>query len=101
MKAAILNKLNGPLVVGDVEPRALCYGQVSVKVVASGICGAQLQEIAGLKGNSGYVPHLLGHEGFGIVTGIGDGVTRVAVDDYVVMHWRKASGIESAIPSFL
>lgn len=100
MKAAVLTKLNAPLEIADVEPTDLEYGQVLVKVLASGICGAQLQEIAGHKGNSEYLPHLLGHEGCGIVQAIGSGVTRVKEGDKVVMHWRKAAGIESAIPRY-
>ena len=101
MKAAILEKINAPLVVADVAlPTELEYGQVLVKVSMSGICGAQLQEIAGYKGNANHVPHLVGHEGVGIVDAIGAGVTRVKVGDKVVMHWRKAAGIEAAFPNY-
>ena len=77
MKAAILEKINGPLAVADVELGELSVGQVLVKVLVSGICGAQLQEIAGNKNNAKFVPHLLGHEGCGIVEDIGAGVTKV------------------------
>jgi Zn-dependent alcohol dehydrogenase len=59
-----------------------------------------LQEIAGHKGNADHLPHLLGHEGCGIVEGIGEGVTRVQLGDKVVMHWRKAAGIESEAPTY-
>ena len=62
MKAAVLESINSPLVVGDVGLTDLSFGQVLVKVLVSGICGAQLQEIAGNKGNAKFVPHLLGHE---------------------------------------
>jgi Zn-dependent alcohol dehydrogenase len=47
------------------------------------------------KGNEKFMPHLLGHEGCGIVEEIGPGVTKVGLGDKVVMHWRKGSGIES------
>jgi Zn-dependent alcohol dehydrogenase len=100
MKAAVLTALNAPLELCDVEPDALDYGQVRVRVLASGICGAQLAEIRGEKGNAGHVPHLLGHEGCGIVEYVGDCVTRVKVGDKVVMHWRKAAGIESPLPRY-
>lgn len=99
MKAAVLRELNRPLVLADVEPHPLRYGQVLVKVLASGICGSQLQEISGYKGNK--PPHLLGHEGCGTVQEVGHGVTRVKAGDRVVMHWRKAwTGIESEVPSY-
>lgn len=99
MKAAVLTQLNTPLVVTDVEPvLPLGFGQVLVRVLAAGICGAQLQEIRGEKG--GPLPHLMGHEGCGIVEEVGPGVSRVRVGDKVVMHWRKAAGIESAFPRY-
>src|SRR5262245_51819520 len=96
MQAAILEQLNSPLRLAQVTPEDLQYGQVLVRVIASGICGAQLQEIAGYKGNAKYLPHLLGHEGCGIVEATGPYVQRVKPNDRVVMHWRKASGIEAA-----
>ncbi len=101
MKAAILEKINSPLTVGEVALADLSFGQVLVKVLASGICGAQLQEIAGNKGNAKFVPHLLGHEGCGIVEDVGMGVTKVKNGDKVVMHWRKGDGIESDFPMYM
>lgn len=100
MKAAVLTKLNAPLEIAEIDPCVPEYGQVFVRVLASGICGSQLQEIAGHKGNSAHLPHLLGHEGCGIVEEVGLGVTRVRPGDKVVMHWRKAAGIESELPEY-
>lgn len=101
MKAAILETINSPLVVADVELTPLSFGQVLVKVLASGICGAQLLEIGGHKGNAKFTPHLLGHEGCGIVEDVGLGVTKVKKGDKVVMHWRKGDGIEADFPSYM
>ena len=100
MKAAVLEKISAPLTIADVKLGELAVGQVLVKILVSGICGAQLQEIAGEKNNAKFVPHLLGHEGCGIVQEIGSGVTRVKKGDKVVMHWRKGDGIESDFPSY-
>lgn len=100
MKAAILTSLNSPLEIWDIEPCELEFGQVLVKIIVSGLCGAQLQEIAGHKGNAKFIPHLMGHEGAGIVEKIGPGVTKVKVGDMVVMHWRVGSGIESVNPKY-
>lgn len=94
MKAAVLTKLNAPLEVMDLTHSPLSFGQVLVNVIASGICGAQLQEIRGEKGNEKFLPHLIGHEGVGKVAYVGEGVTRVKIGDRVVMHWRKAAGLE-------
>ena len=102
MKAAILVQKNQPLVIDEIElPDTLSFGQVRVKILLSGLCGAQLQEIAGLKNNEKFMPHLLGHEGCGIVEAIGQGVTKVKTGDKVVLHWRKGSGIESDFPSYI
>jgi threonine dehydrogenase-like Zn-dependent dehydrogenase len=96
MKASVLTKLNAPLVVADIAmPESLAYGQVAVKILVSGICGAQLQEIRGEKGNAAFLPHLLGHEGCGIVDSIGEGVTRVKPGDKVV----TSGGLTGAIMS--
>jgi len=100
MKAAILEKLNAPLVIDKLEVPDLECGQVLVQVHRSGICGAQLGEIAGIKGEDKYLPHLLGHEGGGAVVDIGPGVTHVKKGDHVVMHWRKGVGIESRFPKY-
>lgn len=101
MKAAVLEKIGGELIVGEVSLTDLSFGQVLVKVLVSGICGAQLQEIAGNKNNANFMPHLLGHEGCGIVEEIGIGVTNVKKGDKVVMHWRKSDGIESDFPAYI
>ena len=66
-KAAILVELNAPLVVGELRSPPLECGQVLVQIHCSGICGAQIGEIAGVKGPDKFLPHLLGHEGGGIV----------------------------------
>jgi S-(hydroxymethyl)glutathione dehydrogenase / alcohol dehydrogenase len=97
MQAAILVELRKPLVVDEVElPRTLEVGQVLVRVHSSGICGSQLGEIDGVKGEDRYLPHLLGHEGSGTVVETGPGVRHVKVGDKVVLHWRKGAGIEAA-----
>jgi S-(hydroxymethyl)glutathione dehydrogenase/alcohol dehydrogenase len=101
MKAAVLEQINSPLSIREVGLTPLQVGQVLVKVLVSGLCGAQLQEIAGLKGNANFLPHLLGHEGCGIVEEIGLGVTNVKVGDKVVMHWRKGDGIEAPFPKYI
>lgn len=100
IKAAVLERIDAPLVVAEVGVGKPAFGQILVKVLVSGICGAQLQEIAGNKGNAKFVPHLLGHEGCGVVEEIGEGVTRVQKGDKVVMHWRKGEGIESDFPQY-
>jgi S-(hydroxymethyl)glutathione dehydrogenase/alcohol dehydrogenase len=102
MKSAILTESKKPLILADIElPKNLEFGQVQVKLFYSGICGAQINEIDALKGPDKFLPHLLGHEGSGIVEKIGDGVTTVKPGDHVVLHWRKSKGIQSNTPKYL
>jgi D-arabinose 1-dehydrogenase-like Zn-dependent alcohol dehydrogenase len=102
MKSVIIKEVNSPLEVVDLQlPEDLDFGQVLVKISISGLCGAQLQEIAGEKNNAKFMPHLTGHEGAGIVEKIGPGVSKVKPGDKVILHWRKGSGIESNFPSYM
>ena len=73
----------------------LAPGQVLVEVKTSGICGAQINEIDGVKGDDHYLPHLLGHEGCATVLAVGPAVTVVTPGDSVVLHWRKGRGIDA------
>ena len=95
-------KQKAPLEIAEIElPSKLDYGQVLVRVLFSSICGAQLNEIDGVKGEDKFLPHLLGHEGSGMVEETGSGVSKVKKGDRVVMHWRQGSGIQSAVPHYL
>lgn len=100
LKSAVLVELNKPLVLSEVELSELSIGQVLVRVLVSGICGSQLHEISGQKGNGNFLPHLMGHEGCGIVEEIGPGVTVVKPGDKVVMHWRPGLGIDAEFPKY-
>ena len=97
-KAAILRSLNQPLIVDKVElPEKLDAGQVLVKVHVSGICGSQIGEIKGVKGEDPFLPHLMGHEGCATVIDVGPGVQYVSKDDLVVLHWREGLGMRSKL----
>lgn len=101
MKAAVLTELKTPLKILEVElPKTLAVGQVLVKVQFSGICGSQLGEIDGAKGEDKFLPHLLGHEASGSVIAVGPGVRQVKPEDKVVLHWRKGLGIEAETPAY-
>lgn len=100
-KAAIAYEVDKPLIVEEVEiDRPLDVGQVLIKLHVSGICGAQLLEIKGHKGNSKFMPHMMGHEGSGTVVEIGPGVTTLRPDDSVVAHWMVGEGIEAPFPTY-
>ena len=99
-RAALLVELRHPLEIAEIEIPALAPGQVLVKVERSGICGAQLNEIDGMKGPDKFLPHLLGHEAVGDVVEVGPGVTKVRAGDPVVMHWKVGAGIQASTPKY-
>jgi S-(hydroxymethyl)glutathione dehydrogenase/alcohol dehydrogenase len=101
MKAAILETSRAPLVLDEIEMPALECGQVLVQIHQTGICGAQLNEIDAKKGEDKFLPHLLGHEGGGVVLETGPGVTNVRKGDHVVLHWRKGVGIHAKPAKYL
>ena len=77
MKAAILVENKQPLIIDDISlPNEIQFGQVLVDIHYSGICGAQINEIDAAKGPDKFLPHLLGHEGSGIVQKI-DGLATI------------------------
>ena len=100
-EAAILIAQNKPLIIEKIKIQdKLKIGQVLVELYVSGICGSQIGEIDGVKGEDRYLPHLMGHEGCGRVKKVGPGVTKVKTGDKVVLHWRKGSGINSELPEY-
>ncbi len=94
-RAAILEKLNAPLVLKEVEMPALKRGQVLAKILCTGICRAQYNEIIGLKGPDKFLPHMLGHEASATVVKVGTGVKKVKKGDYVILSWIKGSGLDA------
>ena len=102
IKAAILVEQKKPLIITEIDtPKELTVGQVLVKIDYSGICGSQLGEIDGAKGEDKYLPHLLGHEASGTVIQIGPGVKHVKPNQKVVLHWRTGVGIEGDLPLYM
>lgn len=101
MMAAILAETGSPLILDQVElPERLDIGQVLVKIHYTSVCGSQIGEIDAVKGPDRFLPHLLGHEGSGIVIDTGPGVREVQVGDHVVLHWRQGRGLCSQPPLY-
>jgi len=95
MQAAVLLKVNQPLEIYELNIPALIAGQVLVKILFSGLCRSQVMEAKGARGDDKWLPHLLGHEGSGIVVAIGEGVVKVAPGDEVILSWIKGEGIDA------
>src|ERR671926_561060 len=73
------------IVVPDPGP-----GEAVVDVQACGVCHTDLHYREG--GINDEFPFLLGHEAAGVVSAVGEGVTNVAVGDFVVLNWRAVCG---------
>jgi S-(hydroxymethyl)mycothiol dehydrogenase len=65
-------------------------GEAVVDVQACGVCHTDLHYREG--GINDEFPFLLGHEAAGVVSAVGDGVTNVAVGDFVILNWRAVCG---------
>lgn len=100
-RIAILREIGKPLVIEELQIPELQSGQVLVKILYSGICRSQLNEIKGLKGEDKYLPHALGHEAGGIVEEIGEGVSYVKRGDHVVLSWIKGLGMDVPSTTYL
>ncbi|MCB0988996.1 MAG: Zn-dependent alcohol dehydrogenase [Microthrixaceae bacterium] len=91
MKAAVLPAFDAPIETrDDVEIAPPGPGEVRIKVMASGVCHSDLSVQNGTIPLP--TPIVLGHEGSGIVEEIGEGVTRLAVGDHVVLSFVPACG---------
>ena len=91
---------NSDLAVMSLDMSNLLQGQVLIELSYSGVCRSQLMEVQGLRGPDRWLPHLLGHEGAGVVAAIGPGVTKVEVGQSVVCGWLPSSGMDADPPQF-
>jgi NDMA-dependent alcohol dehydrogenase len=89
-EAAVLQEVDGPLRLVEVELEPPHAGEVEVEIAATGVCHSDVSVL------SQRLPHplpvVLGHEGAGIITAVGDGVHDVAVGDRVVLSWLAQCG---------
>ena len=96
-KAAVQIAPNAPLEVVELEVPDPEPGQVSVKLISSGVCHSQLHQME----NPGLPrPIVLGHEGAGIVTGVGRGVTHLKEGDHAIVTWVPRTPVRGrAVPA--
>jgi propanol-preferring alcohol dehydrogenase len=86
-KAAVVHDFGSPLTVEQVPMPELKAGQVRVRVTACGLCHTDIHAASGDWPIKPAPPFIPGHEGVGIVTELGQGVSEVAVGDRVAMPW--------------
>lgn len=90
MKAAVLYSYGEPLKVEDVNLEAPKAGEVKIKIAATGVCHSDLSARNGTLAFP--FPCVLGHEASGIVSDVGDGVTKVKEGDHVIVSWIPSCG---------
>jgi NDMA-dependent alcohol dehydrogenase len=90
VRAAVLRENDVPFTVEDVELADPGPGEVEVSLAAAGVCHSDWNVVTGATTNP--LPAVLGHEGAGTVTAVGDGVETVAAGDHVVLSWLPACG---------
>lgn len=90
VRAAILPAVGSALEIGEIELPDPGPGQVRVRLAAAGVCHSDLSLSNGTMRLP--VPAVLGHEGAGTVVSVGEGVTRVAPGDGVVLNWAPSCG---------
>ncbi|CAI1560525.1 Alcohol dehydrogenase 1 [Serratia quinivorans] len=84
MKAAVVTK-NHSVDIQEKKLRPLKYGEATLKMECCGVCHTDLHV---KNGDFGEVPGItLGHEGVGVVTAVGEGVTSLKVGDRASVAW--------------
>ncbi|MFD4630425.1 Zn-dependent alcohol dehydrogenase [Streptomyces sp. NPDC058284] len=90
VRAAILPAVGSPLEIAEIDLPEPGPGQVRVRLAAAGVCHSDLSLTNGTMRVP--VPAVLGHEGAGTVVSVGEGVTRLAPGDGVVLNWAPSCG---------
>lgn len=92
MRAALLHNTGDEKleIVDDIEVDAPGPGEVTIKIEATGVCHSDLHAMQGsLPQPAPFVP---GHEGAGIISAVGEGVTALVEGDHVVVAWSPPCG---------
>ncbi|KJK36113.1 alcohol dehydrogenase [Streptomyces variegatus] len=91
VRAAVLPAIGSPLEITGIDLPDPGPGQVRVRLAAAGVCHSDLSLSDGTMRVP--VPAVLGHEGAGTVVAVGEGVTRIAPGDGVVLNWAPSCGV--------
>ncbi|AQT72270.1 MULTISPECIES: Zn-dependent alcohol dehydrogenase [Streptomyces] len=92
MRAALQSEIGQDKleVVDDMEAVGFGPGKVRIRVKATGLCHSDLSAMSGVLPQP--APFIPGHEGSGVVTDVGDGVTTHAIGDRVLVCWLPPCG---------
>ena len=90
MQAVVFTEPSEPIQIAEVDLAAPGPGEVRVAIAAAGVCHSDLHVKRGEW--DAPAPLVMGHEGSGVVTELGEGVTSLAVGDHVVLSWVPPCG---------
>lgn len=91
MKAAVVTEFGKPLAIREVPRPQVRPGRVLVKVHASGVCHTDLHAARGDWPVKPEPPFIPGHEGVGVVAGVGEGVRGIREGDRVGVPWLHSA----------
>ena len=91
IRAAVAWEPNKPLSIEEVDLEAPRRGEVLIKLKATGVCHTDAYTLSGAD-PEGIFPVILGHEGAGIVTELGEGVSSLEVGDHVIPLYTPECG---------
>ncbi|AVP69784.1 alcohol dehydrogenase AdhP [Prescottella equi] len=94
MKAAVVREFGKPLSIEDVPIPKPGRDQALVKVRSSGVCHTDLHAAKGDWPVKPTLPFVPGHEGYGEVVEVGEGVTELTVGDLVGNAWLWSTCLE-------
>jgi len=98
--AAILSRQKKDLLLLDLEYPKVPKNYVLVRMMYSGICHTQLNEISGILGKDRFIPHCMGHEGVGEIVSTGFGVKKFKIKNKIVVSWIKKKTKKKIFPTF-
>lgn len=90
MKAAVLRAPGAAVEITQVPLDAPRAHEVEVTITAAGVCHSDLHVVRGEWEVP--MPVVLGHEGSGVVSKLGEGVTDLEVGDHVILSWVPQCG---------
>lgn len=90
IKAAVFYQPGQPFTVEELDLAPPQAGEVLVKVAATGVCHSDWHLMTGATQHA--TPVVPGHEGAGVITAVGPGVTRLKAGDHVALNWAPSCG---------
>ncbi|MHA3023343.1 Zn-dependent alcohol dehydrogenase [Mycobacterium sp. BMJ-28] len=90
VRAVVFTEPGTPVRTVDVELAPPGPGEVEVAIAGAGVCHSDLHVVKGEWDVP--APVVLGHEGSGVVTAVGAGVTGLEIGDHVVLSWVPGCG---------